>query len=788
MFQHYLALALRNLQRNRRYVLINVLGLGTALGFCILSYLNYRFANTFDVWHSDAGRIVRVETVKASNHLLYGVCPAAIGPAAAADLPAVESACRYDSRSTVVKRGDRVFNENLFFADDNFFQFFDFPLAKGRADLKERNTVVIDEDTALKYFGQEEPVGQSLLFYADEPHPLNLTVAGVVKNIPLNSSLRFRFLTHLDNHLRDSTRYDYVSWQWAADAVFLKLKQAGDAPAVEQGLQAYVAPRNVARPDWTVESYRLEPMLAMAHSSRFLRHNGLWQGVPPAAVWGNATIALLLLLTAALNFANMTIANCNRRLREMGVRKVMGGTRFQLMRQLLLEAFAIVLLSSVLGLLLATPLTNWFNSMWKFTDLRVDYTDPSLLIYLLAAAAGTTLLAGSYPAFYLSGFRPASIFRGGVLMGGSNPFSKIMMGVQVAISIIAVVVGLSFAYNAAYNRQADIGFSYQPVLQAWLPNPGDYRRFEDAVRNLPGVVATAGSMDLPGFGYTTVDFNFQERQQDALLYRIGNDFTHLMQMRLVAGEWPAPAGDTSRSNEIVINQALARAVGGEQAILGARIQVRGRALRVSGVVADFMTNSPFMPISPAILQPVPIREYQRCLILTENLADQPRIMADIEAKWKTLFPYMPFNVGYQNEILREALEVSENIATSMSLLGTVAILLTITGLFSLVSLNILRRLREVAVRRVLGASAGHVTWLLNKSYLWIFALAVVVGCIAGRFMALKLMDSIFKINAGVQTAAMLWSAVGILLVSAMTIGIKIWQTLRINPADVLRGD
>ena len=788
MIQNYLTLTLRHLRHNGRYLLINVLGLGFALGFCILAYLNYEFANTYDHWHRDASRIVRAEMVKASNGEPYGACPGALGTAALADLSGVEAMTRYDEDFTVVKRGDAVFNENLFFADENFFQFFDFQLAAGSLDLRDRSRVVIDEDTAEKYFGSENPVGQTLLFYADTDHRMPLTVGGVVKNIPLNSSLRFRFLTHLDNAQEGGRRLEYDSWKRSLVAVFLKLKNAADFEAVQSGLSAYVAPRNTARPDWTVTGYRLEPLRELAQTSRFLRGNDLWQGVPPAAVWGNLTMAVLLLLTAALNFANMTIAVCNRRLREMGVRKVMGGTRWQLMRQLLGESLVVVVLAAGLGMVLAYPIVDWFNATWKFTDLRVDYTDPRLNAYILGSVLLKTLLAGSYPAFYISSFKPSSIFRGGVLFGGSNLFSRLMMGFQVAISLVAVVVGVSFARNAEFNRRADIGFEYQPMLQAWLPDASDFSRFDDVVKTVPGVVATTGSLDLPGFGYTMIDFKWQGEAQEAILYRVGNDFPKVMGMRLARGEWAVAAGDTSTSAEVLVNQTFARQFGGDAVVLGQEISFQNRTVRIAGVLSDFMTSTPFQPMRPAVLQAVPMRDWRRCMIKTANSEQQPQIMSAIETKWKQLFPYSPFNVGYQNEMLREAVEASDNIATSMVGFAGVAILLSITGLFSLVSLNVLRRMREVAVRRVLGASATQVGWILNKSYGWIFGFAVLLGCVGGRFLALKLMDSIFKINIGVQPTALLVSTLGVLAVAAGTIGLKLWQTLRVNPAEVLQGE
>jgi putative ABC transport system permease protein len=788
MFSNYIKLTLRHLQRNGRYLLINVLGLGFALGFGILAYLNYNFSNTFDAQHRDAARIVRVEVLKESSSERYGMCPALLGPVAVGQLTGVESQCRYDSRSTVVKQGDKVFNEGLNFADENFFQFFDFELIAGSADLSDHKFVVIGEEMALKYFGTDDPIGQTLIFYADTDQKMPLTVGGVLKNIPLNSSLRFDFLTHLDNQLENAKPVDYGDWRWRMDAVFLKLKNASDKDAVEAGLQVYAAAHNTARPDWTINAFRLDPLLEMADNSRNLRWNNLWQGVPPSAVWGNVTMAILLLLTAALNFANMTIAVCNRRLREMGVRKVMGGTRGQLVRQLLGEAFAVVALGMALGMILAYPICDWFNATWNFSDLRVDYTSRKLLLYIAGSAVFTTLLAGSYPAFYLSSFRPASIFRGGVLFGGRNIFSQVLMGFQIAISLVTVVVGLSFARNAEHNRTADIGFEYRPILQAWLPNPTDFERFHDAVREIPGVEAAGGSVHLPGFAATNIEFPWNGEQVESSLYQVGNNFTGLMGMRLAQGSWPSPAGDTSVSAEVVVNQTFAREIAGNRPVIGEIIVFRNRPHRISGVVADFMTNSPFNPIRPSILHPVPARNFQRCLIKTSSTAQQPQVMAALENKWKQLFPYTPFNIGYQNEMLRQAIEVSDNVATTMFVFAGIAILLTITGLFSLVSLNVLRRLREVAVRRVMGASAGHIAWILNKNYILVFFFAILAGCIGGWVLARLLMDSIFRINIGVHPGVLIYGTFGILAVAAATIGLKIWQTLRVNPADVLRGD
>jgi putative ABC transport system permease protein len=627
-----------------------------------------------------------------------------------------------------------------------------------------------------------------LIFNADSDQKIPLTVGAIVKDIPMNSSLRFHFITNLDNQIDGKEKVNYNDWKYMADAVFLKLKDPNSLKSIQTGLQAYVAPQNTAKPDWKILGYTLEPLLEIAKNSQNLRWNNLWRGLPSAAVWGNLTMAILLLLTASLNFANMTIAACNRRLREMGVRKVMGGTRGQLMLQLLGESFVVVVLAMGLGMALAYPICDWYNSTWQFTDLKLDYSEPTMMLYIAGVAFFTTLLAGSYPAFYVAGFQPSKIFRGGVLFGNRQFFSQIMMGLQLAISIVTVVVGLSFSRNAAYSRTADVGFAYENILQAWLPQPSDYQKFENAIRNLNGVEKTGGSLHLPGFGYNNLDFQWEGKASDCVIFEVGNNFTELMGMTLLEGKWPTPAGDTIGSNEIVVNQTFVREIAGNRPVIGESIVFNNQSHRISGVMRDFMTNSAFNPVSPTALHPTAIKNYQRCLIKTTSVAQQPQIMASIEKEWKIMFPYTPFNVGYQNEMIRPAIEVSDNIANSTAIFAGVAILLSITGLFSIISLNVLRRMKEVAIRRVMGASAIHVTWILNKSYCWVFVFSILIGCAGGWFFSKLLMDSIFKINFGVHGNTLIFSALGLLLVAGLTIALKIWQTMRINPAEVLRGD
>ncbi|GAB4027559.1 ABC transporter permease [Spirosoma gilvum] len=786
MFRNYLTITVRNLKRNFRYVIINVLGLSIGIGFGILAYLNYQYAHTFDNWHRNFTRIARVESIKADNQALYGTCPSPLATDAQ-QITGVETSLRFDARRAVVNYGENTFNEILNFADLAFFRVFDFQVLKGSADFSDPSSVLISNEIATKYFGSQNPIGKSIIIYADQPIKKALTVRGVINSQQKQSSIRFDFLTHLTNQFDNNKPVDYTDWKYRADAVFLLLKQPSDRTAVEASLANLVPRQQSADPDWKISRFVVEPFATVALSGRSLRNNSLYPSLPPAAVWGTVAMAIMILLTAALNFANMTIAVCNGRLREIGVRKVMGGTQGQLVVQLLTESSVICTLSILLGMILAYPIVSWYNHMWSYLELTIDYTNPALLVFLLGLLIFTTLLAGSYPAFYVSAFRPTHIFRGALRFGGSGLFSRIMMGMQIAISLTAVVTGLSFERNAEFNRTADVGYDRQNVIGAYVADESTWRVFKTAAQSIPNVEAVGGTQNLPGFSYSMTNFNLNSQSHESMLYNVGDDFLRMLQIQLRDGQPLHPLQGDQPAQTVLVNETFVREFGEGKPLIGQSIRLDSTTYQIGGVVRDFMTNTPFRPISSAIIRPVSPNRFVY-FIARVKAEHQKQVFAELEKTWKRLFPYKPFDGVYLNNALAEAESVSTSIAVTMGVFSLVTVLLAISGLFSLISLNVLKRMREVAVRRVLGATGAQVGWVLHKNYLWILAIATLVGCSLGYYMAIMLMNSVFKINNGVSAVAIILSAIAVLIIAFSTILLKLWQTLQLNPVDALKAE
>ncbi|MDX1913503.1 MAG: FtsX-like permease family protein, partial [Saprospiraceae bacterium] len=676
------------------------------------------------------------------------------------------------------------------FTDPAFFQLFNFPLVAGTNDLSDKNSVLLTEKTAEKYFGKNDPIGKTLVLYAGDTRSVPLTVRGVLKNVPLNSSFRFGLLTHFENLKTSDTSFVRSDdWKWMLDAVIFRIPNPADAAHLEAALKKYLPQQNAARPDWKVTGFRLLPFSTMADQTADIQSNGLYNRPDDAAAYGPFVIAGLIFLSACLNFANTTVARSNRRLREMGVRKALGGTRFQLMRQVLLECGVVVLAA----LLLSLTLNNWwlhtYNQMFEGISLGADYAkDPSLLRFMAGILLFTTLLAGAYPAFYISNFNASQIFRGGVKFGGTNLFSRLLLGVQVMVSLITVVAGIAFARNANFQKNYDYGYERSGLMGVRWPGQQNFTAFRDAVQTIPGVESVAGTRSHIGFGYRTPTAESEGQKHEVNLFDIGENYLDVMALRLIEGRALDPNREADLHESLLITQKTAAEFGwSAAAALGKRIRIDTVDYAVVGVLHNFHQEHLFEPLKAQAMRLTRPDQYFNMIIKAQP-SELKAVHDQVKAKWAQMFPLQPFFGFYQDQVGAEALRVTTSIATLFSWFAVVAILLTATGLFALVSLTVLKKMKEIALRKVVGARMFHIMHIVNRGYFWIFVVAAALGCYAGWFFTRFLMDNIFKINVGVEPLTLLMAVIALFGISALIVGVKVRQAVSTNPADVLRSE
>lgn len=788
MLQNYFKIALRNLRRNKIYVLINVLGLGLALASGIIAYLNWKFNDDFDNQHRQKDQLFRVEVFKSSNDQLYGVSPLPLGDAALNDISGIQESIRLNIGHGVIKSGDDVYNERLYYADKNFLEVFDFEILNGDAkSLLDKSKVLITEEMAVKYFGDEDPIGESLIINPGKEDEKSLAVGAVLKNIPLNSSIRFNFLTNFGNQYYQGRPLDQTDWRHFTHVHFLKLQNPSEAPQIAKNLNRYVSIQNKAREDWQIKSFFLEPITTIAANSHSVRWNYLTRNYPSAAVWGPIVMAIMLLLTSCLNFTNTTISLSNQRLKEMGVRKVMGGTQKQLIAQLLSESFVICMMALVAGIAFVEFFLPPYNEMWPYLHLEANYFENlPLVMFMGATLLITVILGGAYPAFYISSFNPTNIFRGSVKFSGNNLFSRILLGIQIAISLSAVIVGVAFAQNASFQETADLGYDNDDILIVPTYEKGTFEGFRNVVDNNPKVIASSGTRHHFEADVAITNYEIQGEEHECRFYGIGQNYFEVMDMELVEGRFLDHNRKLDYENALLINETFAKRHQLDKPV-GQKITIDSVEHTIVGVAKDFLYEGFFNPIEPTVLKLVKPDRFIFCVIEAKP-DDLIALNNELKTKWTSLFPFTPYEGFFQLEQMGMDVRVNKNITIITLFLAVVTILLSSAGLFALVSLNIMKRLKEIAIRKVVGASTGHIAYLINKNYIWIFLIAAVIGSVGGAFEAELVMGSIFATHADVGIGVLIIGCLAVFLIAALTVGHKIYKVTKTNPSDILKAD
>jgi hypothetical protein len=425
--------------------------------------------------------------------------------------------------------------------------------------------------------------------------------------------------------------------------------------------------------------------------------------------------------------------------------------------------------------------------MFGDVDVRADYLhDSGLLIFMVGTLTAATLLAGFYPAFYVSRFNPTTIFRGTVKFGGTNLFSRLMLGLQLSIAIITVIAGIAFARNAAYQKEYDFGYNMENAMGMMFPDSSVYVPLRNEVSAIPGVASVAGTRHHIAFGFRNAVAEAEEKKREINFLEVGPAYVSTMQLKLLAGRDFNSETPADYDHALLITQNMASLFGwSDQQALGKRIRLDSTLYTVTGLLKDFHPDHLFNPVEPVAMKLGRENQYQ-FLVIQAKPGELVNVFARTRDVWKRLFPLRPFNGFYQNQVTVEAYETSSNIATIFQWFAIVSILLTATGLFALVSLTTLKKTREIALRKVVGAAPRHIMVLINKSYFWIFLAAAAIGCYGGYALTKLLLDMIFRINAGVGSAVLLASVAALFAIAALVSGIKVWQAVRTNPVKMLR--
>ncbi|MCP5104231.1 MAG: FtsX-like permease family protein [bacterium] len=802
MFKNYLKTAFRNMLRHKGYSFINIAGLAIGMACCILLVVYIHSELSFDRYHENADRIYRLcmHSKMGKSEITWPSSNAVTGPALRKGYPEVEDTARIDFGSRhVIKYKDKQFNENrIRFADASIFNIFSWPMIKGdpRTALKNPYSIVLTEAMATKYFGETEPLGKILRFDDRE----NYTVTGVIKDIPLNSHFLFNALRSFKTlYVRDKTvspiLTDWISFNFAT---YVLLKEGADYRELDKKFPAmllkHAGMKMLAKGAFT--EFFLQPLKEIR-----LYLPGQQGNDPILYIYIFAAIALFVLLIACVNFMNLSTARSATRALEVGIRKVMGADRKKLILQFLIDALILSFFAMVSALLLVELALPVIGSL-AGRPLGLDVSAmPWLVPGIIGLTLFTGLLAGSYPAFYLTVFQPVKVLKGDLKSGVSNSRLRgVLVVAQFAVSIILIIGTGIIIGQLDYMRNRDPGFQKEHVVV--LPLMDERTRemlpvIKKELASYHGVLTVSASSTLPGWG---AQFNDKIPEGFTLAttqlmddVNVDRDFIPAMGLKLVAGRNFSNTSGTDEKEAVIINETAVKRFGWKEP-LGKIIRVSdpagvaGRLPRqVIGVVKDVHIHPVRRSIEPLILSNVPDHRFNPWQVIVVRTApgDTAGTMAFLKQKWEKTVPHMPFNSYFMDVSFDRQFRNIDRSREILSYFTFLAVFIACLGLFGMAAFTAQRRTKEIGIRKVLGASVSGLTLLLTKEFTKLVVSANIIAWPVAYFVMNNWMQN-FPYRGSISIWIFVLSGGAALVIALLTVSFQAVKTAVGNPVEALK--
>jgi putative ABC transport system permease protein len=800
MFWSYVKVSLRNMIRQKGYSLINVVGLAVGMACCMLIMLWVANELSFDNFHENADRIYRL-----SHHLTIGGSErrgasgsAPMAPAILQEYPEVVNAARFtgENRMLVQHQEKAFYEEGIRYADNSIFELFTFPMIKGDVGsaLKAPHSVVITQEIAGKYFGDEDPVGKTLRM----DNQTDFTITGVAEDVPQNSHFDFDLLCSFET-LYAEERQGLDVWGWFGYYTYLLLDHKSDWKELEEKFPALIETHmgaTLQRVGASLELF-LQPLASIHLHSKL--DGELSPGGDIGYIYLFSAIAVFILMIACINFVNLSTARSATRAKEVGVRKTLGAGRGKLIRQFLGETLIYALLSVAVTFILVELSLPLFNSI-AGSQLSVNYLETWWVIPgLVCLALAVGVAAGSYPAFFLSSFRPVNVLKGAFMAGAVNlRFRNLLVVIQFVISVALIIGTITIYQQIAFMKDKELGFDKEQVLV--IPDVGDVTQqsigsIKEELSGLAGVMNVAASNTVPGRGGMMTNFvpeGFSEDESQLMrTVNVDHDFIATLGLELVAGRNFSADLATDVEESAIINATAAREFGWKdplgriikRRILGEAGEPQLVPTKVIGVVKDFHLNSLHTQIEPLYmayaiedLNTISVR------VMPDNLR---KTVGLLENKWKQIAPGHPLDYYFLDQSFDGMYRAEERLGHMALSFSLLAIFLGCVGLFGLSACTAEQRTKEIGIRKVLGASVPSILKLLSKKTVLLMMIATAMAAPAAYYALSRwLQDFAYRISIGWETIAL--AAVLALLIALATEGYHAVKAALTNPVETLR--
>lgn len=794
MIKNLILVALRNFKKDKWYSLLNVLGLTIGITFSLFLIFYIRDELNYDRYHEKADRIFRIvsyiqEPDKETNWTLTQL---PLAPTLKKDYPEVEETVRFFYRErTLFKNENRVFYETkIYYADSTVFNIFTYHFVEGNATsaLNAPNSIVISKTLATKYFGKNtSAVGKELRTVYDV-----YKVTAVIDDVPKNSHLLFDMLISSSTILKGNQDGGQGSWGNFNNFTYVLLKPGTKVEAFNKKLlpmyDKYMAPLfskfNIKM------QYGVQPITSIHLHSKLEKEPEELGNM--SYIWIFMAVAFFMLLIACINYMNLTTARSARRAKEIGIRKVTGSTKKQLVLQFLIESLLTALVAVLLSMLLVLFLLPFFNSISGKAFNFHTLLQPFPILLLFAIILFTGLLGGSYPAFYLSGFKPVSILKGALSNAAGNiNLRRSLVVLQFSISMIMLICTWIVYAQLNYLQKKDLGFNKDQVMTVTVNTGEDERSkifaMNNEFRSLPGVKMVGSGNCYPGspninLNLFTVEVKSGHTDKAVECYVVDEHYLGTLGIPVVKGRNFSGLADTLHS--ILVNEAMVKHFGWEEPI-GKKVKFPGDTsanfLEVVGVFRDFNQKSLYNPITPLLLF---YSANNNIMQLKMKPGDLKSSIAKTETIWKKYFPQLPFEYKFLDDDFNSQYTADQKRGKIFAAFSILTIIITCLGLLGLTAFTTQQKQKEISIRRVLGASLFQVVAMITRNYLWLSLIAAAIAFpVAWYFMSNWL--QVFQYNTGLSVIPFIVSAFVIVITAVATVMFYSAKAAMTKPAKIL---
>jgi len=798
MFQNYLLTALRNLFKHKVFSFINIFGLALGVTACLLIFRYVRFERSFDRFHAHADRIYRVQQNrydegKLSTQWVAGA--AGMGHAAVTEVPEVEAYSKLKKTSGVVSFGEKSFREEkMYFATEGFLPMFSYKVLKGDAAnaLKAPNTAVITESVARKYFGDADPMGQTIRHNGEADY----RITGVMADLPAHTHLKFDLLLSFSTFVNFTSQDAVTGFNWDGFLTYLLLKEGSDIKRVEEKITAVAAKKNDPEGRSKVKTIdvKLQALPSIHLDSDFMGEaevNGNGRSVAFLLM-----IAIFIIILAWVNYINLSTARALERAREVGVRKVMGSHRWQLVRQFLIEAALVNGLAMVLAIIMVVALRPFFNGLTGREVSLSALIDGGFWLALGLLFAAGSFLSGFYPAFVLSSFRPIEVLKGRLTRTAhGNLLRQSLVVFQFAASFALVVGTYSVYRQLRFMNNQELGVQIDQTLVLRGPEVTDAKygqkleAFKTELKKIPGIELMTASSSVPGgkvdWNAGGISLHGSDKVNQYRVFAVDNDFVNTYGLKLLAGrafDHRAPGDSAS----VLFNEAAIRTLGftkAEEAIQK-KINFWGDVFTIVGVVSNHHQESLQQGYDSYIYKMDP-RAQNYFSIRISEASRLEALISGTKKSWEAFFPGNPFEYFFLDDHFQKQYEADRQFGRTFALFSVLAIIVACLGLFGLVTFVTAQRTKEIGIRKISGAGMGHIIVLLTKDFIRPILLAFAIATPLTYYLVHRWLQQ-YAFRMEMSSWMFILPAMAILVVALFTMNLKTIRIASENPVKSLR--